>query len=1177
MKISVPLLLMSVAVVVAQELTTYRSTPVVVKDGVAVVKTASRTGGITRNWKLEGAGTLWRVSCLARGEGKAQLGVLGSHGWGYSPECELSATEWRAFEVLYYERLSAFTSRMYTLEDKPVTLEMKELALEEVAMPVLKDSAVPSCVFEAEDFPGRNAKLYRDKEASGGGCVSGGLWYELAVVPVPVTSRPLYVHCRVKKTAPQALNLTLVCRRNMVASAAIPAGDGWQWIAFGPLPMQQLWPSMKVSLSGETHIDVMLDKIVVGTDSALSDASVPYPEHGYATAVKAVVPPKMDGTLDDVCWQHAIVLSPFTVNSEGVMASETTMAKVMWDETYLYLSFRCEETCLVPAANRQHEFRNEKTGNDSEKIWAQDCVLAILQPDSTKAVCYDFAVSAAGDVLDSRMTGNDIWGTRDTSWDGGVRAATCVGDGYWNAELAIPLKAMEASPASDWRFLLGRIEQSRKEFSSWNMVRGGFHLPENFGVLRLVENAPGCLEFTLPDIASGRNKVTFTASEPVLFLAQTQYGKEKPESFTGISATEGVFNVAGNGRFRLECSLLRADTLEPLLRYPALQCSMSSVELTWKLSAGTVKLNGRESKSGVLMKDGINRLELVADGEVEGTFQAGELSFDTKSGWCRKDGLLTRYIAIGQSRIWPEWRAEGLVLSEGGLQDLTVMPLGFEGFKLNDYTFHFDLPEGFSLAGAIGKYKVWSIVLEDGGPVTHEGKPFRRSSIRFTKTVPYAAEILSWRCLSTLIRSPEKCQEGEYALFYSAGSREHAITEIPIRVPLKMTPHLDGVKAPLSLSLQMWMGNWFGAMDDNECRRLYVEHLAQMGVNETFLTFKDPRINIIAMIGLENWQLDQTEFIKAHPDTPSIKFDGSPRKMLPCTSVMLTDPEWNAFLRNTLIPAYMKKYAEPDHVDWDYEFGVFDGDIACYCPRCLALFCKCFPDVPPDVTPERIKTDFAQQWVKFQNRRMADMAGLFRDALHAYKPGVIFSVYSGYHNDFTKQKYGVDWAMLKDKIDRAMCGYGRPVDNLEATRAAIGDIPFTLGIISQPYEITKRAHPSCFTPAELMRRLCDSSAGILLYAYNTLDARSFHAIARISHVMKKYERFFTRHDTGAAGTIDVHGLEPQFFSVLRDADGKLLVSVMNLSVKPLKYNLTLPGSKEMTGILKPADFVIREP
>lgn len=71
------------------------------------------------------------------------------------------------------------------------------------------------------------------------------------------------------------------------------------------------------------------------------------------------------------------------------------------------------------------------------------------------------------------------------------------------------------------------------------------------------------------------------------------------------------------------------------------------------------------------------------------------------------------------------------------------------------------------------------------------------------------------------------------------------------------------------------------------------------------------------------------------------------------------------------------------------------------------------------------------------NRKMADISGMFRDALQALPAKPSFSVYSGYENPDTNLVYGVNWEMLKGKwtVRPAVTGVRRRISNGHAKQS----------------------------------------------------------------------------------------------------------------------------------------------
>ena len=965
-----------------------------------------------------------------------------------------------------------------------------------------------------------------------------------------------------------------------LARAEIPDGLDWQWVSVGPLNAVALFPEVLCRFDGEAKDSLWLDRVVFSTEAAPSglDGVAPVPTYaqGLATAGRAKTPPVLDGRADDACWRETLALGPFVLSKESRPAQEQTEVRFAWDDSHLYVLFQCQESCLVPAANRRHEFRDLVDQPDQETIWNQDCVLLILQPDPGRDVCYDLAVSPGGQVTDARMAGRDIWGARDLSWNAGAKVATVVGDGQWTVEMAIPLASLEAAGRKAWRFRAGRIEKSRAENSSWNLVDGGFHVLAELADLQLHEDVPGCDGMALPEFGPGRNAVTYRARQALHYETRMQYENERCQYTWGLSAAAADFTVARNGRFSFQWRLASPELGRYWLVSPRYALMASSRLLEYEVTGGEVFLNGRPAHSGAVLNLGVNQIEIRSAGEVAGRFWCGEYVLPVDDAWLREDGVRRRVLLVEDSRVWPEWRRDGVSIARGAIQQFIMIPHGVEGFQLKDYVFYFDLPAGFELVGASGYYQVWELATEAVGPVSYGGKPYVRHAVRYLKTVPANRGRLSWQCAAAVVRAPLAFPDDETTIFFHAGSAGTGICEIPQAIPVRLLPPLDGVSPDRPLLLQMWMG-WVHAMTDKTMYPVFAEQLRQMGVNE--VNFGDGAIvDRLALISLDSWCLDPTAYLEKHPEARKVGQDGKAAAKNVCSTIMVSDQEWMIHLRDTLIPAYLEKYGHPRHVNWDYEAPVLTSALACFCPRCLASFQAAFPEASAGVTPEKIQQQYFAQWVSFMNQRMAAVAGQFRDALHLHQPGIEFSVYSGYHSDYTRHHYGVDWSLLRDKIDRAMCGYGRPVDHLEATRAVIGNMPFTVGIIAQPYEIEKRMSPTWFRPADLMRRASDASGGVLLYNYSTLDSRSFQSIARVSRALKDYGPYFAAHDVSRRAEVVTAGWSDAEREVLAGADGSLLVVLINSGRKAKAYAVQLPAGyaseNPLAGELSAGDFAL---
>jgi hypothetical protein len=59
------------------------------------------------------------------------------------------------------------------------------------------------------------------------------------------------------------------------------------------------------------------------------------------TAVRAQIPPVMDGKLDDACWKNASPISGFKVYQTDIPATPQSIGYIAYDDTHLYIAMKC--------------------------------------------------------------------------------------------------------------------------------------------------------------------------------------------------------------------------------------------------------------------------------------------------------------------------------------------------------------------------------------------------------------------------------------------------------------------------------------------------------------------------------------------------------------------------------------------------------------------------------------------------------------------------------------------------------------------------------------------------------------------------------------------------------------------------------------------------------------------
>lgn len=218
------------------------------------------------------------------------------------------------------------------------------------------------------------------------------------------------------------------------------------------------WPERSVALLYAPQAAAFL-----AAASTLASADLP--------AVKALptTPPKLDGVLDDACWQQAQPC-PLRLTS-GQPPTQGTVAKVCHDAWNLFVAFQCHESDMAKLVRG--------TTRRDGPHWMADCVELFLDPSGDGRGYLHFAVSAAGGLFDEKVM--------DPGWHADWRAATKLGPQSWTVEIEIPFSALGLTPANDskWRINFCREEKPNGENGSWAPVGDRFHNPSRFGALHI--------------------------------------------------------------------------------------------------------------------------------------------------------------------------------------------------------------------------------------------------------------------------------------------------------------------------------------------------------------------------------------------------------------------------------------------------------------------------------------------------------------------------------------------------------------------------------------------------------------------------------------------------------------------------------------------------------------------
>ena len=202
-------------------------------------------------------------------------------------------------------------------------------------------------------------------------------------------------------------------------------------------------------------------------------------------------PVQVDGVVNEAAWKAC---EPIRLNAarEGESVSQSTVARLMWDDRYLYMSFECEDSNIW----------STMTVRDLP-IYNEEVVEVFINADGDRETYLELEVNPLNTLWDGFIVNTETGRKGLLAWNSlGIRRAVFVDgslnnpsdkDGNWSVELALPLEdvvtgAHSPAQAGDrWRVNLYRIDLPdgpgvRGEYYSWSPISGRtFHDPDRFG------------------------------------------------------------------------------------------------------------------------------------------------------------------------------------------------------------------------------------------------------------------------------------------------------------------------------------------------------------------------------------------------------------------------------------------------------------------------------------------------------------------------------------------------------------------------------------------------------------------------------------------------------------------------------------------------------------------------
>ena len=200
-------------------------------------------------------------------------------------------------------------------------------------------------------------------------------------------------------------------------------------------------------------------------------------------ATRVSTPPKIDGKLNDSCWQHVPVAKDFITNDPvfGKPAAQRTEVKFLYDNDAIYLAYYLFDS----EASKITKVLCERDKN----VLADEIMVGIdTYGDKTSAV--RLQLNAAGVQFDRFMS--PFIPRTDRSWDAVWESAVSIDDKGWYAEMKVPLAALRypKKPVQEWIIQFGRYVGRTGEFTTWSPVNnniGGGPMRQ-WGLLTGIEN-----------------------------------------------------------------------------------------------------------------------------------------------------------------------------------------------------------------------------------------------------------------------------------------------------------------------------------------------------------------------------------------------------------------------------------------------------------------------------------------------------------------------------------------------------------------------------------------------------------------------------------------------------------------------------------------------------------------
>ena len=511
------------------------------------------------------------------------------------------------------------------------------------------------------------------------------------------------------------------------------------------------------------------------------------PTNRLIKAGRTETPPKIDGKLDDACWQNSaktgelIQFEP----QRGEPATQPTTIYLAYDANNLYIAFECFKTDMDKLAANL-------TRRDSF-FFSDDHVEVLIDTFLDGRNCYAFALNPLGTQTDRRLinegtnrrTGQSMIGTA-ISWDCNWQGQAAKGTDSWTAEFAIPFAELRFSKEMEtatWGINFWRNDESPAEEQTWADLGERQYAVSEFGHLTdlpisgLVTKRPvkfkpyGTLK---PQVLQPRDGETTAAVKPDLGLdirypiADFTVDLTLNPDFAQIEADPDLVNLTdiplrfpekrpffleGNELFQMPMDLFYSRRVENLLGGGKVIGKYSKYNLAFVGAVAGPENPDREIEATELPLANYNYSVLRLQREVGKTSSVGFLGVNKQRGgtYDRAGGLDARIQLPAATSLnleyAREWKAGGLDMAEATEDDLVFVQLARRTNVFSLDAIYADIGEHFyPETGFVPRVDRRGVVIRSRYNKQYKGTVERlRGEVEYERLANHAGELTNHR------------------------------------------------------------------------------------------------------------------------------------------------------------------------------------------------------------------------------------------------------------------------------------------------------------------------------------------------------------------------------------------------------------------------------------------------